>query len=111
MAFDYKRYLASREWAVLRERVRERSGDECERCRKPMQAVHHQTYERIGHENLDDLQAVCNPCHEFLSAKSDQDPAAEFIRGFKMGTENGLDVAKYVIIRLDNLREMQGLVP
>ena len=75
MAVNYKEYLASREWALLRERVRERSGDCCERCQGPMQAVHHLTYERVGHERLEDLQAVCNPCHEFLSAKRDDDPA------------------------------------
>jgi hypothetical protein len=73
-AFNYQEYLASREWALLREAVRERSGDKCERCGGPQQAVHHLTYERIGHEELTDLQAVCNPCHEYLSAKTDIDP-------------------------------------
>jgi hypothetical protein len=74
---EYKEYLASREWAVLREKVRERSNNKCERCREaPQEAVHHLTYERIGHELLEDLQAVCNSCHEFVSGKRDTDPAA-----------------------------------
>jgi hypothetical protein len=73
--FDYHEYLASREWAALRERVRERSGNRCERCfNAPQHAVHHLTYERAGHEELTDLMAICNPCHEFLSARSDRDP-------------------------------------
>ena len=74
-SFDYQTYLASREWSLLRERVRERSGNTCEHCfGAPQQAVHHLTYERIGQENLADLLAVCHPCHEFLSGKSDENP-------------------------------------
>jgi hypothetical protein len=73
--FDYKRYLASREWSLLREQVRERSGDSCEHCFvQHQQAVHHLTYERIGRERLEDLMAVCNPCHEYLSGKSNENP-------------------------------------
>jgi hypothetical protein len=87
MTFDYKRYLASREWAVKREAVRARAGGLCERCwLSPMQAVHHQTYARIGNESLEDLQAVCATCHEFLSAKAGRDPRdewwAEFVSWF-----------------------------
>lgn len=44
----------------------------------PQQAVHHLTYERIGHEDLDDLMAVCNPCHEFLSGKSGDNPMRDY---------------------------------
>jgi hypothetical protein len=73
--FDYKRYLASREWAIRREAVRARCGGWCERCDLlPMQATHHLTYEHIGDEPLEDLQGVCRPCHAFLSGKSDFDP-------------------------------------
>ena len=72
---EYKTYLASREWALLKRRLRERSSDRCERCRhRPYQQTHHVTYERIGHEHLTDLLAVCSPCHEFLSARRDDDP-------------------------------------
>lgn len=67
---EYHEYLTSREWALLREQVRERSGGFCERCWvRPMQACHHLTYERVGHERLEDLQAICNPCHEYESGK------------------------------------------
>lgn len=77
---DYQTYLASREWGVLREQVRARSRNQCEHCfSAPQQAVHHLTYERIGHEELRDLMAVCNPCHEFLSGKADKNPQDEFI--------------------------------
>lgn len=73
--FDYPRYLASREWAVLKEQVRKRSGNKCERCfAAPYQQTHHVTYERIGHERLDDLLGLCRDCHEYLSAKTETDP-------------------------------------
>lgn len=73
--FNYQEYLASREWAKLRKAVRERSNNTCERCFVgPQDAVHHKTYARVGHELLEDLQAICKPCHDFLSAESDVDP-------------------------------------
>lgn len=75
--FDYQRYLASREWALLKEQVRIRSGGTCERCRNaPYQETHHLTYAHIGNEQIEDLLAVCHDCHAFLSAKSDYDPKA-----------------------------------
>ena len=76
---DYGRYLASREWALLKEQVRLRCWGHCERCLVgSYEETHHLTYERIGHEVLDDLLAVCRNCHEFLSGKSDTDPALPF---------------------------------
>lgn len=87
--FDYKRYLASREWAVRREAVRLRAAGGvpqwaadalCERCcSHPLRATHHLTYERIGREELDDLLGVCNGCHAYLSGKSEDDPVDEAI--------------------------------
>jgi len=73
------RYLASREWALLREKVRARCGGVCERCNKrPFEQTHHRTNERYGHERLDDLQGVCEPCHEYESAKRRHDPREMF---------------------------------
>ena len=42
----------------------------------PVTSVHHLTYENIGHEAVEELQGVCNPCHRFLSAKSGFDPSS-----------------------------------
>lgn len=72
---NYHEYLASREWALKKRQVRERSGGLCERCGAAQEATHHLTYERLGDERLDDLLAVCRPCHEFLSGVIDTDPA------------------------------------
>ena len=74
--FNFKRYLASREWALKKRQVRERSGGICERCGfRPMAEVHHVTYERLGRELLEDLQAICRPCHKYESAITDFNPA------------------------------------
>jgi hypothetical protein len=68
-------YYASREWAILKEAVRKRSRGVCEWCRNaPGTQTHHQTYERLYCEQLDDLLHVCAPCHEFLSGKRGRDP-------------------------------------
>jgi hypothetical protein len=79
---DYEergRYLASREWALLKRQVRERAHGICERCRRaPHQQTHHLTYARLGSETLDDLLGVCRACHEFLSAVSDHDPVTTY---------------------------------
>lgn len=76
---DYHEYLASREWALKKRAVFQRSAGRCERCHifKHTQ-THHLTYERIGHEELTDLQGLCDGCHAFVSAKSDVDPKVEF---------------------------------
>jgi hypothetical protein len=74
----YAAYLCSREWSVLKEAVRERSGGVCERCTSnPMDHVHHLTYARKYSEELVDLQACCKQCHEFIHGKSDCDPVHE----------------------------------
>jgi len=75
--FDYKRYLASREWALLKNAVRERCGGRCERCLERVYAqTHHITYDTIGHEDLDDLAGLCRPCHAYLSGRTHEDPKA-----------------------------------
>lgn len=72
---DYHQYMASREWALKREAIKERAGNICERCQEAYLAnVHHLTYESLGNEPLHDLQGLCRPCHAFLSAKSEDDP-------------------------------------
>ena len=72
---QYHEYLASREWAQIKKTVTERSGGLCERCKaRPAASVHHKTYEHLGAERLEDILHLCEPCHLFLSAKSDSDP-------------------------------------
>lgn len=85
---EYHKYLASREWALLKGKVRARSSGRCERCLVGNHdSTHHLTYERIGKEELGDLQAVCSDCHGFLSGKSDFDPAKTVAENVASGIE------------------------
>lgn len=71
----YAAYLCSREWSELKQAVHKRAGDRCERCQVlPISAVHHLSYSRKYAEELEDLQAICQPCHDFTHGKSDFDP-------------------------------------
>jgi hypothetical protein len=71
----YAAYLCSREWSVLKEAVHDRAGGLCERCHtRKIDAVHHLTYARKYAEHLDDLQGLCNGCHEFTHGKTSVDP-------------------------------------
>jgi hypothetical protein len=71
----YQLYLASREWAEKKELVKSRSRGTCERCHyRAGEQVHHLTYANKYQEPLKDLMHLCEPCHEFLSAKSNRDP-------------------------------------
>lgn len=89
MSFDYQTYLASREWALKREAVRQRSSNRCERtidgqrCVGSQDSVHHLTYARVGNEPLEDLLGVCNDCHRWLSGKTDADVCAQIIAAVK----------------------------
>jgi hypothetical protein len=87
---NYKQYLASREWRVKRKEVIEVNNNICQRCAsRPIENVHHLTYENIGDEDpVFDLMGVCHPCHEYLAAERDDDPALEVIR--QVITEHGL---------------------
>lgn len=61
----YDIYLQTDHWVSLRERKLKQSGYQCERCkREDTLQVHHKTYERRGKEKLEDLEVLCDECHE-----------------------------------------------
>jgi len=59
----YTEYLKSEGWKEKREAIFEKSNGECERCGAPAEHVHHLTYDRLGNEDEEDLEALCRPCH------------------------------------------------
>lgn len=64
LGFDsYADYLTSDHWQDVRRRYRASGRPMVCICGVPSQALHHQTYERIGCEELDDLVPLCNACH------------------------------------------------
>ena len=98
---QYQKYLCSREWALLKEQVRVRSHGRCERCREgAYESTHHLTYERTGHELLEDLQAVCTGCHKFLSGKSDIDPIKENLTKNAIAAHKALSELSSIMLEL-----------
>lgn len=71
----YGDYLRSHVWRYKRDRVWDRAGGWCERCRRDWGAdVHHLRYCKWGDEKLDQLILVCRACHEFLHGRTTADP-------------------------------------
>lgn len=66
----YRAYLVSEEWQQKRLAVFRRAGGLCEVCRKaPAREVHHKSYGTFGQERLEDLLALCPPCHRWEDEK------------------------------------------
>jgi len=65
----YNAYLASPEWAGRRRRVLHRAQGMCEACgERRADHVHHTSYRHVGAEPLFELRAVCEACHEDITA-------------------------------------------
>ena len=62
---SYKDYLKSEHWQKQRRRTIGYGGKECYICKKRGKLhIHHKTYKRIGHENIQtDLFALCPQHH------------------------------------------------
>ena len=65
----YISYLESPEWRAKRQVIFERDGRKCVLCGEDGIQVHHLTYDRIGHEDNDDLISVCLNCHAKIHGK------------------------------------------
>ena len=63
---QHRRRIRSKEWRELKQRLLRERGARCQRCGDddpPSLVLHHNTYERLGHERDDDLELVCGKCH------------------------------------------------
>lgn len=63
---EYQFYIQSPEWDVIRRERLAIDDYTCQGCgcqNKPLD-VHHLTYERFGHEDIDDLLSLCRRCHQ-----------------------------------------------
>lgn len=69
---DYHEYIKSPEWRERATQAKERAGWRCQTCNVPgdysILDAHHRTYERLGHEDPDDITVLCRPCHEAITA-------------------------------------------
>ena len=62
-----REYLQSEAWKKIRALRLKIDGYRCAKCGTAKNlAVHHVTYERLGHEDIDDLLTLCSDCHMTL---------------------------------------------
>jgi len=63
---NYQEYLTeSTRWQLLRSVAFRRADYRCERCkRRTGLELHHLHYDSIGHEELEDIEALCTDCHK-----------------------------------------------
>jgi hypothetical protein len=64
---EYKDYLKSNEWKLVKLDIIQQRGNRCERCKEQRQVnilhLHHKTYVRLFNERLSDLELLCPKCH------------------------------------------------
>ncbi len=61
----YSEYLKTTGWQTRREAALKRAGHRCQVCKSADRLeVHHNTYERLGHERAADLVVLCRSCHQ-----------------------------------------------
>ena len=64
---DYEEYIKSPKWKEKRLLKAKEQNYTCEKCNKVLYVgfnIHHLTYERLGNEDLSDLQFLCEDCHK-----------------------------------------------
>lgn len=60
----YNEYIKSDGWKIRRQRALALAENHCQVCAAETRLdVHHNTYERLGHERDADLIVLCRPCH------------------------------------------------
>ena len=64
---NYQAYILSDAWRAKAESAKKRAGYRCQLCNSHRDEVqletHHRTYERLGHEDPEDLTVLCADCH------------------------------------------------
>jgi hypothetical protein len=64
---SYRAYLGSEEWAEKKEAALKRADYACQLCKSVENLnVHHNTYQRTGHEKDSDLVVLCERCHHWF---------------------------------------------
>ena len=76
----YREYIDSPAWKRKRAAAIKHNGSKCNICGgKSYLQVHHLTYERLGREEMSDLEVLCKFCHglEHEDKYTPQDPLSE----------------------------------
>ena len=70
---EYDRYIHSTAWRNTANRRLEQDNHVCQVCGCDATDVHHLTYDRFGHEDMNDMVSLCRRCH--VKAETLYDPA------------------------------------
>ena len=66
----YENHIRSAQWRNMRADMIRLRGNKCDHCGSSHKlALHHKTYERLGHELTSDLELLCPGCHEKADRK------------------------------------------
>ena len=82
---SYQIYLKSSHWARIRSRYKSSRSWVCLCGETDRLQLHHKTYERVGAEQLDDLQALCDRCHSLVHELERQGLIGIDLEGFFAG--------------------------
>ena len=65
---DYKSYISSNEWKLLKELIIEERGNYCEKCNNQFISLdlHHIHYDNFKKELRSDLLLLCRNCHNTI---------------------------------------------
>lgn len=68
---EYKEYLASPHWKQFAQHIKEWWDWRCALCYcvDECLSVHHRTYDRLGHESMNDVVALCRKCHKVADVR------------------------------------------
>lgn len=81
---SYAAYLCSGHWKDVRRRYSESDRPQDCKCGRPGTQLHHLTYERLGAEEMTDLEAMCKGCHRALERpkrRKKKRPRAGYMQG------------------------------
>lgn len=94
----YDLYLVSDKWKTIRKKAIESSNSKCINCgSKNNLQVHHNTYDRLGNEDLTDLAVLCKECHVLAHTRgakvklSDFD-ADEYLNSISIETQESAEL-------------------
>ncbi len=61
----YNAVIRSKRWKLLKQARRNLTNNRCERCgRADYLELHHLHYQTLGNESLEDVELLCESCHE-----------------------------------------------
>jgi hypothetical protein len=69
---DYQEYLQSEKWRAMRLKIIKRDGGICQGClTKPIEEIHHKTYDHKLNEFMFQLVGLCRECHARYHGKEE----------------------------------------